>query len=304
MDSKIKASFWSDAAIESLDSRQKLALLWLFTSHISNCGWATATKSRFEFETGLKWTVLERATAALGTALVRGKDGWWVRNFIRHQIGDREQLAKNNMRVAIRTSMAFAPAEIVAEIMVEYPALSDKEERASEGLQKGRGSTRAEQSRAEVLDSGKEVQEENHSPPCTIEQAKTASVAAGITEAEAEFWWESRASDHWMKGGEGSRRAVGSAWQHDMKQFTTSVRKNGGSPAGRPNGITRATPKTDTVWSLTESLKCINESITEIDSSMTGAWAELSPAKKQERAKLVERRKELRRKLSGLEETA
>jgi hypothetical protein len=235
MDSKIKASFWSDAAIEGMDACGKLALLWLFTAHISNCGWATATKNRFEFETGLKWDVLVRATEALGEGVVKGKDGWWVRNYIRHQVGDGPQLAKNNMRVPIKSSMAFAPVEIVAVIAIEYPDLFSESGRASEGLQKGLPTTRAEQSRAEVLE-GKEVQEENQfpprEPPCTLEQARAASATQGITADEAEHWWISRASDKWMKGGDGSRRAVGTEWQYDMKQFTTSVRKNGGSKNG------------------------------------------------------------------------
>lgn len=90
-------------------------------------------------------------------------------------------------------------------------------------------------------DSGKEVQEENHraqkGPPCTLEQAKAVSDSIGVSREEAEHWWTSRASDSWMKGGEGNRRPVGNQWQHDMKAFAMAVRKTGGSNyATKTNG--------------------------------------------------------------------
>lgn len=79
---------------------------------------------------------------------------------------------------------------------------------------------------------GKEVQEENHPPPrtapCTIEQALAAAGNLNITPEEVRHWYDSRASDRWMKGGEGNRRAVGTEWQHDLSAFTASVRKNAG----------------------------------------------------------------------------
>lgn len=95
---------------------------------------------------------------------------------------------------------------------------------------------------------GKEVQEENHPPrvaaPCTLEQARAAADGCGVTLKESEHWWQSRASDGWMKGGEGNRRQVGPNWQSDMTAFVMGVRNNGGSrPAqrkprigDRPNG--------------------------------------------------------------------
>lgn len=70
--------------------------------------------------------------------------------------------------------------------------------------------------------------------PCTLAQAKAAAESAGVTHEEAEHWYSSRASDDWMKGGDGNRRPVGREWQHDMKAFTMAVRKNGGT-ARKPN---------------------------------------------------------------------
>lgn len=144
----------------------------------------------------------------------------------------------------------------------------------------------------------------------TLGLARSQAGSAGVTDQEAENWWNAREASDWMKGtGGGGTTPVGTNWQADLKTYTNAMREQRARDAKRAahhangNGSKAVAPKTDTVWSLTESIKSINESLTEIDASVTGAWGELSPAKKVERRKLVERRKELRRKLSGLEGT-
>jgi uncharacterized protein YdaU (DUF1376 family) len=143
----------------------------------------------------------------------------------------------------------------------------------------------------------------------SLSQTRSAAGVAGVTDQEAEDWWNAREASDWMKGtGGGGTTPVGMNWQADLKTYTNTMREKKARDAqraarhsGNGHSSTPAPPKTDTVWSLTESIKSINESHTEIDASVTGAWGELSPAKKVERRKLVERRKELRRQLSGLE---
>jgi uncharacterized protein YdaU (DUF1376 family) len=157
-----------------------------------------------------------------------------------------------------------------------------------------------------------QIERESRGRP-TLAQARSAAGACGVTEQEAEDWWHAREASDWMKGtGGGGTTPVGSNWQADLKTYTNTMREKkarDATRAARHSGSdsnscsTPAPPRTDTVWSLTESIKSINESLTEIDASVTGVWGELSPAKKEQRRKLVERRKELRRKLSGLEGT-
>jgi len=148
----------------------------------------------------------------------------------------------------------------------------------------------------------------------TLGQSISQAGTAGVTQQEAEDWWNAREASDWMKGtGGGGTTPVGTNWQADLKTYTNTMRdkkeREAKRSAHQANGSanasssTPAAPKTTSVWSLTESIKAINESLTEIDASVTGAWGELSPAKKVERRKLVDRRKELRRKLSGLEGT-
>lgn len=326
MDSKIKPSFWSDPKIEALSSSERLAVLWLMTAHVSNCGWATATRGRFEFETGLEWSTLESAALSLGTGLVRSKDGWWVRNFIRHQIGDGSKLAKNNMRAAIKGSMAFAPAEIVAEIMTEYPELGEGLQRPAEGLQKeneglqndseAQEKSRAEKSRGIELEGGAggnlpdaekilQAYPRRDAPMhCmgAIQQALDTGEDPKLMLADVEECAKhvkrapGGADNHWIPSAKTfflERR-----WK-DVGVFSSRVDELIAKVNG--NGL-HASPKADTVWSLKQSLDAVNEQITEIDSSVTGAWGNLPPAKAKERLALVERRKELKRKLSGLEE--
>jgi hypothetical protein len=123
MHSKIKSCFWSDPVVEDLPSEGKLALLWLFTSRISVCGWVPTSRRRFEFETASPWQALLSAAEALGKGLVIHDKGFWVRSYIRHQFGVGERLGRNNMRVTIIDSMAEVPEEVKVEIVKEYPQL-------------------------------------------------------------------------------------------------------------------------------------------------------------------------------------
>lgn len=252
MDTKIKASFWSDAVIESLDARGKLAILWLLTANVSHCGWASATKKRFEFETGLKWTALEKATQAFGGALVKGKDGWWIRNYIRHQIADGDQLARNNMRFPILNSMSFVSAEIVAEILKEYPQLSSKKDTPPPPLTDPSPTTpppqeqsRAEQSRAEVL-NGKEVQEETNAEqlptgfPVTVAQAIEMARQTGCA-APDEYLSEVWKQAHGRGGRDGAGTTIRRWGTHvdgrwDREQFDWKAKRNG-------NGSRTQTPR-------------------------------------------------------------
>lgn len=134
MDTKIKSSFWLDQKVESLDAIQKLALLWLFTAHVNNAGWVECSQRRFEFETASPWQALLDATEALGKGVLRHAKGFWIRNYVRHQIGEGVKLAKNNMAMAIVSSLGSAPEEIIKEFSKEYPELSEKIKGLTKGL--------------------------------------------------------------------------------------------------------------------------------------------------------------------------
>jgi|688.fasta_scaffold203415_2 hypothetical protein len=158
MDTKISPSFWLDPAIEPLDAEAKLALLWLQTAHISMCGWVSVSQRRFVFETACPIEALQRATQALGRAIVVHPDGYWLRDFIRQQIGDGQKLADNNMAPPCVKAAIATPSEISEAIFSEYPSLlkvlgkglpspcqaQEKEKEKEKAQRKSRGSAEGE----------------------------------------------------------------------------------------------------------------------------------------------------------------
>ena len=223
MDTKIKPSFWSDATVENLIPVEKLALLWLLTANVSHCGWASATKRRFEFDTGLEWSVLERACIALGKGLVKGVDGWWIRNYIRHQIGDGQKLAKNNMATAIKQSMMFVSGEIVSEIISEYPCLYDPNTSPPEALVEGSRSPRVEKSGVESLRKGSP----EGKPPTEEEAVSYAdSCAQVIIKRECVLrWLTDRETSDWTRPKGLHMLPVLPNWQSDLRGYAQDWNK-------------------------------------------------------------------------------
>lgn len=123
MDTKISKAFWIDEAIETLDKDAKFCVLWLFTAHVNEAGWVECSQKRFQFETDCTTEDLARACEGLGKGVIVHKKGYWLRNYIRHQIGIGEPLAKNNQALAIIRMFKNMPAEIVEEVLLEYPEL-------------------------------------------------------------------------------------------------------------------------------------------------------------------------------------
>ena len=123
MDTKIKSRFWSDPEVEELDANGKLSLLWLLTSHINDCGYAECSQKRYEWETGSPWQALLGAVKALGKSIIQTGKGFFVVNYVREQIGQGENLAKNNMaKAAIRACFA-SPEEVQTLFLESYPEL-------------------------------------------------------------------------------------------------------------------------------------------------------------------------------------
>jgi hypothetical protein len=100
----------------------------------------------------------------------------------------------------------------------------------------------------------------------------------------------------------GGTTPVGKNWAADLRVYTNGMRGRSalnGNTTGF-NGETR--PKAETTWSLKQALDAVNDQIQEIEASRPpGAWAELSTSKMMEKTKLMLRKGELKKKLSGLE---
>ena len=63
-------------------------------------------------------------------------------------------------------------------------------------------------------------------PLCTIEQAKSFAAIAGMSETEAETWWNARSANGWRKGTSGGGTVKIGSFQSDMKQSVGWVREH------------------------------------------------------------------------------
>ena len=136
MDTKVKAEFWTDPSLEELEPDERLALLWLMTAHVNACGWVKIGQRRFEFETRCLWQALERACEALGDNIVREAGGFWMRQFIRHQFGSGEKLARNNIASALVSQIEALPDSVKLEAWNTYPELKPSNRSKKKGLHK------------------------------------------------------------------------------------------------------------------------------------------------------------------------
>jgi hypothetical protein len=127
MDTKLAPSFWSDPAFDSADSQVLLAVIWLNTNQsLDILGFAEISPRTFEFQTRMPFAVLERACQALGKGLVREGNSYWLRYFVRDQIGAGISLAKNHMRKPLMRALSvIRSADLRTAIQEEYPELKD-----------------------------------------------------------------------------------------------------------------------------------------------------------------------------------
>lgn len=129
MNPKIKSSFWSDSEVEALTPQQKLTYLWLITNaQMKICGFCEVSERRFSFETGLDKECLINTVKALPRALKHfpSQNIVYVRNFIRHQIGDGDQLTRNNIfKSVVSVFKGVDIPDLRNEIVSDYPILKD-----------------------------------------------------------------------------------------------------------------------------------------------------------------------------------
>lgn len=124
MHPKVLAAFWRDEKVEVLDAKAKLCALWLITAHADICGWTPiVSEKRFALETDCSLDDLQRTVEGLGNGLVSHEKGFWLRNFIRYQIGAGNSLSMNNVARSAAKRALLLPAEITKAIWREYPEL-------------------------------------------------------------------------------------------------------------------------------------------------------------------------------------
>lgn len=158
MDTKIKASFWTDPDVEGLAPHQRLAFLWMMTnSQLNLCGFFETSRKRFEFETGLPGEALWETVEALPRALkgFKDKNTIYVRHYIRHQLGSGEQLTRNNIFRSVQTAFqSIRHEELRSALLEDYPEIGSPSKPLLSPL-KGK-----EKEKEKEQESGEEVQKE------------------------------------------------------------------------------------------------------------------------------------------------
>lgn len=237
----VSPAFWSDPDVENASPEIKLTALWLMTnSQTTLIGTCAATERRFAFETGLPAEGLPRACQALPNTFKVVAGTIFIRNFIRHQFGTGDALRRNNFfRAMIPIFEAVKDTELRKCILADYPEFEGASGSPWQGVPKG--STRGgvpQERRGEVQRGTDGVgSPEGRGARPTLTQAMAAANQVGVTEVEADAWWQAREGTDWFKGtAGGGSLPVGANWRADLKSYTNSARERRATRQGGGNG--------------------------------------------------------------------
>jgi hypothetical protein len=125
MQTKIDPKLWD--ALQGSTKETKLAVLWMLTNRqLTPSGYCPAPVETFQHETKLSEEDLRRAYEFLREDVVKTAKGYWLKKFIRQQIGEnRPALAKDKRARPVVTSIEETECpELKAAFLAEYPSLS------------------------------------------------------------------------------------------------------------------------------------------------------------------------------------
>ncbi len=132
----------------------------------------------------------------------------------------------------------------------------------------------------------------------SLAQALEMAILAGVTQEEADSWWNAREASDWTRGhGGGGTLPIGTNHAADLKTWVNSFRQRN-VPAVNGNGHSR--PKTETVWALRQSMEAVEAELGRLEEK--SLYDPLSVGDRDLKARLKTRRSELRTKLAGLSE--
>lgn len=105
-------------------------------------------------------------------------------------------------------------------------------ERVSKGYPKGIQRVQEKEKEKEKEDGG--VQRGKFTRP-TLDQARSVAGQVGVSEKQAEEWWNAREASDWFRASGNTTTPVGANWQADLKTYTNN----------KTNGNHRTNPKSD-----------------------------------------------------------
>jgi hypothetical protein len=125
MQTKIDPKLWD--ALHEYPRETKLAVLWMLTNRqLTPSGYCPASVKTFQHETELSEEDLRRAYEFFREDLVKTAKGYWLKKFIRHQIGEnRPALARDKRSRPVVASIEETKCpELKAAFLAEYPCLA------------------------------------------------------------------------------------------------------------------------------------------------------------------------------------
>jgi hypothetical protein len=213
MHTKIYSDFWSDREIEPQGPQIKLAALWLMTNERVNLlGFAEVSEKRFMYDTGLPAEALTKTLEALTKPFVqfgKGSKIYWIRNYIRRQIGEGDSLLRNNMfKPLVRAWQGLRDEEVRALVLREYPEFNCAVPGGSpyQGLgasPEAQEQSREEKSRVEQSSIGGGAGEERGPAkgiPRGIDEVIATFAELGSTDEEAKNFFDHYTANGWKQG--------------------------------------------------------------------------------------------------------
>lgn len=208
MSPKIHPSFWSDPDVERLTPNQRYAFLWILTnSQMTLCGYCEVSETRFAFETGLPREELWNTVQALSRTVKGFKDRnlVYVRNFIRRQLGDGEELERNNIFKAVTKVFTGIKHEgLRKELEGDYPAfkaLTKGLSTSTKGKEKEQEQEKEQEKEKEKEQRGSAEGDVSKRKPSTLDEVKSYGISQEIPAAECVVFWDKGLSSGWKNDG-------------------------------------------------------------------------------------------------------
>jgi len=254
MQTKIDPSFWDDERVGSLaekgDHEAILALLWLMTARVDIAGWVEFSPRLFTYHTSLTPEAIQRACHALGMGIVTHEKGFWLRHYIRYQLGTGESMAANRIAASIIKSFRHTPPEIVSAVLSQYPELQKRydEANAPQPTSTSKGIPRGCQGEGEGEGKGEGGKGAGKGGPLTLKQAldharhycKSTPTMLAYDPVLVQLWFADRERKQWQAS---NGQVIGTTElaKRDLEFWLLNHRH--GSPPGSERGNGKSSQK-------------------------------------------------------------
>jgi hypothetical protein len=119
----LPTTIWSNNDFIELDDEHKLCYFWMQTN-ANTAGYVSVSPKRLKRDIDIDFECFEKACEVMGDNFHRMEGGFWIRDYIKQQIGEGEKLAANHMSATvIKHLMKDSPQSLQEIVLKEYPTL-------------------------------------------------------------------------------------------------------------------------------------------------------------------------------------